>query len=119
MPNIESRHRRIHKSTSEIAYTRYTDKLIWNVVVKKLRFETLKNSNILTSAGRSFQELYTRLENVCLKILILHLFGIIVGESEDLKGVLHLLPQIAPKLTCSVLYLKIINIFLKHNVCIL
>ena len=46
MPNIESRHRKIHKSTSEIAQSRYTDKLIRNVVVKKLRFETLKNLNI-------------------------------------------------------------------------
>ena len=30
---------------------------------------------------------------------------------ETLKGVLHLLPQKAPKLACFVLYLKIINIF--------
>ena len=35
------------------------------------------------------------------------------------KGVLHLLPQKAPKLACFVLYLKIINIFLKNNICIL
>ena len=35
------------------------------------------------------------------------------------KGVLHLLPQKAPKLACFVLYLKIINIFLKNNKCIL
>ena len=46
MPNIESRLRKIHKSTSEIAQSRYTDKLIRNIVVKKLRFETLKNLNI-------------------------------------------------------------------------
>ena len=35
------------------------------------------------------------------------------------KGALHLLPQNAPKLACFVLYLKIINIFLKNNICIL
>ena len=35
------------------------------------------------------------------------------------KGVLHLLPQEAPKLACLVLYLKINNIFLKNNICIL
>ena len=35
--------------------------------------------------------------------------------SEDLKGVLRLLPQRALKLACFVLYLKIINIFLKNN----
>ena len=35
------------------------------------------------------------------------------------KGVLHLLPSKAPKLACFVLYLKIINIFLKNNICIL
>ena len=35
MPNIESRHHKIHESTSEIAQSRYTDKLIRNVVVKK------------------------------------------------------------------------------------
>ena len=29
------------------------------------------------------------------------------------KGVLHLLPQKAPKLACFVLFLKIINIFWK------
>ena len=39
--------------------------------------------------------------------------------SENLKGVLHLLPQKAPKLACFVLYLKIINIFLKNNIRIL
>ena len=31
MQIIESRYRRIDKSTSEIAQSRYTDKLIWNV----------------------------------------------------------------------------------------
>ena len=36
-----------------------------------------------------------------------------------LKGVLHLLPQKAPKLACFVRYLKIINIFLKNNIYIL
>ena len=35
------------------------------------------------------------------------------------KGVLHLLPQKAPKLACFVLYLKIINILLKNDICIL
>ena len=35
------------------------------------------------------------------------------------KQVLHLLPKKAPKLTCFVLYLKIINSFLKINICIL
>ena len=35
------------------------------------------------------------------------------------KGVLHLLPQKAQKLVCFVLHLKIINIFLKNNICIL
>ena len=32
---------------------------------------------------------------------------------------LHLLPQKAPKLACFVLYLKILNIFLKNDICIL
>ena len=35
------------------------------------------------------------------------------------KGVLHLLPQKAPKLASFVLYLKIINIILTTNICIL
>ena len=35
------------------------------------------------------------------------------------KGVLHLLPQKAPKLACFVLCLKIINIFLKNDICML
>ena len=35
------------------------------------------------------------------------------------KRVLHLLPQKAQKLACFVLYLKIINIFLKNNIYIL
>ena len=30
-------------------------------------------------------------------------------------GILHLLPQKAPKLACFMLYLKIINIFLKKK----
>ena len=34
---------------------------------------------------------------------------------SDFKGVLHLLPQKAPKLACFVRYLKIIIIFLKDN----
>ena len=34
---------------------------------------------------------------------------------SDFKGVLYLLPEKAPKLACFVLYLKIINIFLKNN----
>ena len=38
---------------------------------------------------------------------------------QVVKGVLHLLLQKDPKLACFVLYLKIINIFLKNNVCIL
>ena len=37
----------------------------------------------------------------------------------SVKGVLHLLPQKAPKLACFVLCLKIINILLRNNVCIL
>ena len=37
----------------------------------------------------------------------------------SIKGVLHLLPQKAPKLACFVFYLEIINIFLKNNICIL
>ena len=36
-----------------------------------------------------------------------------------IKGVLHLLPQKAPKLACFVLYLKITNIFLKNDIYIL
>ena len=36
-----------------------------------------------------------------------------------IKGVLHLLPQKAPKLACFVLYFKIINIVLKNDTCIL
>ena len=35
------------------------------------------------------------------------------------KGVLHLLPQKAPKLAYFVLYLKIVNIFLKNSICFL
>ena len=37
----------------------------------------------------------------------------------QIKGVLHFLPLKAQKSACFVLYLKIINIFLKNNVCIL
>ena len=37
----------------------------------------------------------------------------------EIKGVLHLLPQKAPKLACFVLHLKMINIFLKNDKCIL
>ena len=36
-----------------------------------------------------------------------------------LKGLLHLLPQKAPKLACFVLYLQITDIFLKNDICIL
>ena len=36
-------------------------------------------------------------------------------SNTQIKGVLHLPPQKAPKLACFVLYLKIINIFLKNN----
>ena len=36
-----------------------------------------------------------------------------------LKGIMRLLLQKAPKLACFTLYLKIINIFLKNNICIL
>ena len=79
MPKVESRHRRIHKSTSEIAQSRYTYKLIWNEVVKKLRFETLKNLNIPKVTREIIPD---TVKYVCLKILVLHLFGIIVGESE-------------------------------------
>ena len=38
-----------------------------------------------------------------------------LGNWSGLKGVLHLLP----KLTFFVLYLKIINTFMKNNICIL
>ena len=38
---------------------------------------------------------------------------------NNIKRVLHRLPQKAPKLACFVLYLKIIHIFLKNNICIL
>ena len=34
------------------------------------------------------------------------------------KGVVHILPQKAQKIACFVLYLKIIKIFLKNNICI-
>ena len=37
----------------------------------------------------------------------------------NLKWVLHLLQQKAPKLACFELFFKIINIFLKNNICIL
>ena len=40
-------------------------------------------------------------------------------HNNVIKRVLHLLSQKAPKLACFVLYLKIINIFLKNNICIL
>ena len=49
-------------------------------------------------------------------------YGTLLGETAPptkFKGVLHLLPQKAPKLACFALYLKIINIFLKNNICIL
>ena len=36
-----------------------------------------------------------------------------------LRGVLHVLPQKTLKLAYFVLYLKIINIFLKNNICTL
>ena len=49
--------------------------------------------------------IYTHMSNIILKLVF--------------KGILHLLPQIAQKLACFVLYLKIINIFLKNNICIL
>ena len=54
--------------------SKYTDK-----VVKKLRFEALKelNSTKQTSAGRSFQGMHTRLKSVCLKILVLHLKNVV------------------------------------------
>ena len=38
---------------------------------------------------------------------------------HSLKGLLHLLPQKAPKLACFVLYLQITDIFLKNDICIL
>ena len=53
------------------------------------------------------------------------LFGVCNGmhielrRVKQLKGVLHLLPQKAPKLACFTLYLKIIGIFLKNNICTL
>ena len=41
---------------------------------------------------------------------------------QRIKGILHLLPpkvpKKVPKLACFVLYLKIISIFLKNNICI-
>ena len=40
-------------------------------------------------------------------------------ETKHINGELHFLPQKAPKLACFVLYLKIINILLKNNTCIL
>ena len=43
----------------------------------------------------------------------------VVDHEMPLKGVLHLLPQNAPKLACFVLYLKIINTCLKNNISIL
>ena len=42
-----------------------------------------------------------------------------INPHGTVRGVLHLLPQKAPKLACFVLYLKIIDIFLKNNICIL
>ena len=38
---------------------------------------------------------------------------------SNAEGVLYLLPQKAPNLACFVLYLKIINIFVKNDICIL
>ena len=43
----------------------------------------------------------------------------LLATVRTLKGVLHLLPQKAPILACFVLYLKIPNIFVKNNMCIL
>ena len=40
-------------------------------------------------------------------------------KQKYIKGVLHLLPQKAPKLACFMLHLKIINIFLINNLSIL
>ena len=37
----------------------------------------------------------------------------------SIKGLLHLLPQKAPKLACFVLYLQITDIFLKNDICTL
>ena len=52
-----------------------------------------------------------------------HMYSIILLWKTQVcipvKGVLHLLPQKAPKLAFFVLYLKIINIFLTNNIYIL
>ena len=42
-----------------------------------------------------------------------------ISSNFSVKGVLHLVPQKAPELACIVLYLKIINIFLKNDIYIL
>ena len=48
-----------------------------------------------------------------------YISGIEGTYEYELKGVLHLLPQKAPKFAFFVLYLEIINTFLKNNLCIL
>ena len=55
----------------------------------------------------------------CLCVYVIQKIAHLTNKTMMLKGVLHLLPQKAPKLACFVLYLKIITIFLKNNICIL
>ena len=43
----------------------------------------------------------------------------LVREKNNIKGVLHFLPQKASKLASFVLYLKIVNIFSKNDIWIL
>ena len=60
------------------------------VVVKTPRFEGLENLNIPNIGREPIPGVvYTVNKNVCLKILVFHLYGKIAGESDDLKGVLH------------------------------
>ena len=60
------------------------------VAVKKPRFGGLENLYI-PNIGRELIPdpgvVHTFKKNLCLKILALHLFGIIVGESDDLKEI--------------------------------
>ena len=58
---------------------------------------------------------------VCKCFTVSLFISLLIFKEKNIyvKGVLHLLPQKAPKLACFVFYLKIINIFLKNNICIL
>ena len=89
----------------------------------------IKNPQIVRSKGE-FWSVGLHLNVYCLSVIhscvLLVWWTIMRAYFEEIhshlltvKGVLHPLPQKAQKLTCFVLYLKITNIFLKNDICIL